>query len=806
VSQRYFPEWMFDAGYTDLISVVPPDAQLTPTSKIQGQMLGKVPGRRLPNGLWAGYDWRKAIHTLNDVKQWALHGANVGLRADHFPGVDIDVKDEHLAAEIADFALRTLGPAPLRIGRYPKRLLVYRTEEPFSRMRLWIKAGEVHHLVEVLGQGQQFLVHGIHPNTGKPFEWRGDVPHAAGLTTLTREQADAFLTSLAEYVEMMGLGTVEREGDGRPQTRTAASNQTDLLAPSLDALRTAVGVIPNDNATFPDRTSYLKMGYAIRAAAGVDGEPEGQAIFADWASRWEGNDRAPNGNDPDTVLADWRRMRGPYAIGWSWVAEMASGHGYNAAQHDFEAVPDEPTAPNEAPRKVGPSRAPFLSDQWLAAEVIANRGAEIRYVAQWDQFLVWRRQRWQPDAVRLAEDIVKDELKKVANFVVGMGATDSEQKMWGQKAERIASAGTATAVRTLLQSDPAIALAPDALDHNPWLLNTPNGGIDLRSGKLLAADPDALHTKATLVPADFHAEAPEWHRFLNEATNNDAELKSYLQRLAGYCLTGDTSEQHLTFIHGPPGTGKSQFLRALFNVLGDYAKKAPMAAFTESKFERHETEVAMLHRARLVTASETKQSGRWDEARITELTGGEAVSARFMRENHFTFVPQFKLLFAGNHRPSLAGIQGGIRRRLHLVPFVTYPKIVDKDMPNKLEKEYPAILAWMIEGCLLWQKYGLQPPQIVLDTTQDYLHDEDAVGRWMEQRTELDFESAVLSNTLYADWREWCGENGEHAGSLRRFVAALQSNKIEKWQDGKTRRNGFKGLKLKPRELDSLFT
>src|ERR1035437_2703550 len=154
VTARSFPESLFANGFTDLVSVIPPGAKLTPSSKIPQAQVGKVPGKRLPNGLWVGYDWRKANATAADVRAW-MHSeepANVGLRADRFPGVDIDVMDDSIAQIITQEAYAFLGDAPERIGKPPKRLLMYRTDEPFGRMRLWFDQNGQHHLVEILGQ------------------------------------------------------------------------------------------------------------------------------------------------------------------------------------------------------------------------------------------------------------------------------------------------------------------------------------------------------------------------------------------------------------------------------------------------------------------------------------------------------------------------------------------------------------------------------------------------------------------------------------------------------------------------------
>lgn len=337
MTQRFFPEALYEAGFTDLISVIPPGAQLVPSSTIPANACGKIPGIRTSNSLWCGYSWRKQEHTIDDVRRWCLDGASTGLRADRFPCLDLDITDERIADIVETFALAHLGLAPVRVGRAPKRLLMFRTDEPFGRMRLWIKrASGEQHLVEILGQGQQYLVHGIHPGTGRPYEWLQDPTElgAAGLTPITREQASAWLDALSEHLSAIPGLVMEREGDGRPITRTPAADQAGLLAPSIEALREAMELIPNTDATFPARSDYIRMGYAIRAAAGMEHEEDGFELFAAWAAKWDGGV-----NDPETVRSDWRRFNGKKSVGWSWIAEQARAYGFNDAQYEFEADP-----------------------------------------------------------------------------------------------------------------------------------------------------------------------------------------------------------------------------------------------------------------------------------------------------------------------------------------------------------------------------------------------------------------------------------------------------------------------------------
>ena len=200
---------LYDLGYRDLVSVIPPGAALVPSSKIDPSQTGKTPGRPTSTGAWAGYGWIKHNVSREELEQWVAAGANIGLRADLYPGVDIDCLDEGLALGIKSLALALLGPAPVRIGRPPKSLLVYRTEEPFARVAAVLHGPEgVKHLVEVLGKGRQYLVHGIHPG-GFNYEWPEDHladHHPAALTAITVESALGFLAALKadEGIQMLG--------------------------------------------------------------------------------------------------------------------------------------------------------------------------------------------------------------------------------------------------------------------------------------------------------------------------------------------------------------------------------------------------------------------------------------------------------------------------------------------------------------------------------------------------------------------------------------------------------------------------
>jgi putative DNA primase/helicase len=214
----------------------------------------------------------------------------------------------------------------------------------------------------------------------------------------------------------------------------------------------------------------------------------------------------------------------------------------------------------------------------------------------------------------------------------------------------------------------------------------------------------------------------------------------------------------------------------LVAIWGDYAVVAPMEMFVETKGDRHPTELAFLRGARLVVALETEKGRRWAQNKIQSLTGGDKITARYMRQDFFSFVPQFKLLFAGNHKPSLRSVDEAIRRRFHLVPFtVTIPKEKrDPQLFEKLKAEWPGILQWAVEGCTEWQKQGLNPPAAVLSATEEYMSAEDAVANWIDERCDVAPICCQRKSELYASWKHWADVAGEYAGSQKAFTMELE--------------------------------
>ena len=403
----------------------------------------------------------------------------------------------------------------------------------------------------------------------------------------------------------------------------------------------------------------------------------------------------------------------------------------------------------------------LVTEDAVAAAFSARHKDELRYVATWKTWLRYNGSVWYKDDTLDVFDLVR-------LFCRGFVARRNEE---GDKKD-LGKASAVAAVEKLAKADRRHAATVHIWDTDQWLLNTPDGVVDLCTGKLRENRFDDYMTKITAVGPG--GECPLWLKFLHRVTKGDLELIAFLRRLLGYALTGSTREHVLGFFYGTGDNGKGVFLNTVSAVCGSYAAAAPVETFTESKNERHPADMAMLQGARLVTAQETEEGKRWAESKIKALTGGDAVTARFMHRDFFTYLPQFKLLFAGNHKPGLRNVDKAMRRRLLMILFdLTIPEEErDLKLKDKLVIEWPGILQWMIEGCLEWQQIGLQPPKTVMDATEEYFAVQDSVAIWLDECCKLG-SGYQSSASLFVSWHSFCETTGEFPGTQKRLSQKL---------------------------------
>lgn len=430
------------------------------------------------------------------------------------------------------------------------------------------------------------------------------------------------------------------------------------------------------------------------------------------------------------------------------------------------------------------------SDDGNALALISQYGDRIRYCADRGKWLHWNGQiwEWQPSDGGVIRELAKD---------IGRSLPNSND--WITHKKKTLSAKGIGDMLTQARTDPRVAVRIDDLDARPLELNTPGGIVDLRTGALMPSNPDHLHTRLTAVTPDPKADRSKWLMFLEDTFAGDQEMIGYFQRLAGYSATGIVSTHVLPFAHGSGGNGKGVALESLRAVLGDYSTTSPNGFLMASKFPAHTTEIARLSGARLVLCSEVNEDDRFDEAKVKMLTGGDTLTARFMRKDDFTFRPTHKLWLMGNHKPSVKSGGRSFWRRLRLLSFtheVPADRIVEGLQDDLSDNHGPAILAWILEGTVDYLRAGMREPASVLAATAEYSAEVDTVGRFLEEKcfTGDGFDDVFTTVAdVRAAYETWCDENGEYPSRGRAFTNALSRKGIKVGREVK--RNSISGAR-----------
>jgi len=443
----------------------------------------------------------------------------------------------------------------------------------------------------------------------------------------------------------------------------------------------------------------------------------------------------------------------------------------------------------EKPGSKRSARAPDfgLTEDGIALTFTARHGEQLRFCHDSGSWYVWKGAVWRQERTKLAFSWARQTCRDLARRA-------SERDQF-----KITKAAFAAAVERFAQADRVHAVTSETWDRDTWLLGTPGGTVDLKTIRVRPAQQCDFITKQTAVAPAATPDCPLWLDFLDQATAGDDGLIRFLRQWCGYCLTGDTREHALLFGFGPGGNGKSVFLNTVAGVMGDYARIAAMETFTASQGDKHPTDLAMLRGARLVCANETEEGRAWAEVRIKQLTGGDTITARFMRQDFFEFRPQFKLVVIGNHKPVLKNVDDAAKRRFNVVPFLHKPASPDRELETKLKAEWPGILRWMMEGCLDWQTHGLVRPTVVKDATAEYFSEQDVLAQWVEDQCEVGVGVYDTAASLFSSWQHYAQACGEAPGTAKRFSMAMQRLGFRPTQNtpGRHSQRGFAGARVR---------
>lgn len=421
-----------------------------------------------------------------------------------------------------------------------------------------------------------------------------------------------------------------------------------------------------------------------------------------------------------------------------------------------------------------------LDDMGNAQRFVDQHGQDLHFSFTSNTWHIWNGKYWAADNTgeirRRADETIKSMYDEAKN--------ESDEDRHKALLRWIAKSRSANAKDNMIKEarhQPGIPILPEQMDSNIRLLNVKNGTLDLKTGELLPHRREDLITKMCPVEYDPDAKCERWNEFLNKIMDGKQELISFLQRAVGYSLTGSTVEQCLFIAYGSGANGKSTFLDTIQELLGEYAKSTSMNTFLAKQTEGISNDIARLVNARFVSTVEVDEGKKLSEALIKQLTGGDKITARFLRQEFFEFTPTFKIWMGTNHKPVIKGTDNGIWRRICLIPFaVTIPKEEqDKYLNRKLKNELSGILNWAVEGCIAWQASGLQAPEEVKAAVEDYRTEMDIIKAFLNECCVRKTGERLSSTTLYNVYKNWCTANGENELSQRKFSLKLKEKNIE---------------------------
>lgn len=436
-----------------------------------------------------------------------------------------------------------------------------------------------------------------------------------------------------------------------------------------------------------------------------------------------------------------------------------------------------------------PKRKFKLTELGNAERIAYEYGHVIKFVNDIGWF-IWDGKRWRVDTKKEIERITAKVLRSLSK------SEDESEAKWARMCER-----RNVRMNSIKDLMPLVPGERQEFDTHKYLLNVENGIVDLKTGKLQQHDRELGLTKITNIVFDENAKCPEWLNFLDQIFQGDKELAEYMQRLIGYSLTGEIIEQIMVFLIGGGSNGKSTFINIIKDIMGDYGRQAKSDTFIKKKETGANNDIARLVGSRFVSAIESEDGEQLSEAFVKQITGGEPVLARFLRQEFFEFIPEFKVFFTTNHKPVIKGVDEGIWRRIRLIPFnLQLPKEKrDKKLPEKLSLEMPGILNWAIEGCLKWQQSGLNDPAIVMKATGDYKEEMDIIGPFMFECCFKREDVQIEAKELFEVYANWCFKNGEHQLKNRAFYRILESQGFKR-ERGNKNKYYIKGVTLADRK------
>jgi putative DNA primase/helicase len=734
-----------------------------------------------PDGKLAPQGFQNATTSAVTLRAWWAErpDANVAVATGERSGLFVlDVDPAGLEA-LADLELQHGQlPATVRARTGRNGLHVFFRYPKVGR--LGNSAGKLGPGLDTRGQGGYVvLAPSVHPETRARYVWLED----AGPDEVELADVPAWLVELLAEKPRPDV----RAAVATPRNATTDAYAAAALRDELDVLARAPEGSRNDQLN----EAAFSLGQLVGAGALDQGEVETALEQTALAIGLE--ERETAATIASGITAGKREPRSLPA-----PAVVVDGIRHPLPATATQGADDGDASAPTAIAAAAPTPRP-LTDLGNAERLVDQHGADLRYCHAWKTHLTWDGRRW--DENRPGEVYRRAKLTVRTIYAeAGMAAHEIERRNISKWAVASESHARIAAMVALAQSDRALEALPQDFDTDPWLFNCANGTIDLRTGRLRPPRREDLITKLAPVAFDPGATCPRWLAFLERVMGGDHDLVDFLRRAVGYALTGRVSEQCLFFLFGQGQNGKSTFVTTIQALMGGYAQQAAPDLLLSKKGDgNHPTELMDLAGARFVATIEVEDGRRLAEALLKQLTGGDRIKGRRIRENFWEFDPTHKFFLVANHKPVIRGTDKGIWRRIHLVPFEVIIPDAEKDeeLPDKLRAELPGILAWAVQGCLDWQRGGLRIPEKVREATAEYRSDMDTLAGFLDDRCVVDELAAVTSSRLFTAYKAWCEETGERPDSQKVLGGRLSERGFVRTRIGKKREKGWAGVGLR---------
>jgi len=750
----------------------------------------------------SGWQTKGLLDSVSLAKYAAYNvGLVLGVAPWYFVALDIDSTCEPWADACERLAMERWGLCPVRIGRWPKRLVLLRLSAPARKWTgPWLEdlVGDRCRL-EVLGQGQQCVVAGTHPDTGQAYQWTdplgglgvdGWMPEDVPLTdwgavlewteACLKDSARWGLKAISTELSRAGAHNTGRETEGG---MTSPRDPLETYAPPLGLSIAEARQLLFDHGGDPsDYDNWLRAGMALHHEFSTRFPMQGVDLWDEWSAS------ADNYAGHTDITRRWDGFgRSVAAGGKAMTLKYLVKRAGDATRVEREASGAEPKVDWSSG-----GAAVLRTEFGNARRMVAQHAGKLLWCAGLGWWFHWTGNHWarayEADVLRYAQATVNgliDAAKALPREEAG------EALKWAARSQ---TKGMCSAMVALAAAAPELRVEVDELDADKTLLGVANGMVDLRTGRLLPPDPRARITRVTDVRYVEGAECPVFLRTVDEVFAGQPMMPGFFQRLVGYSIIGDPREHLMVFLIGNGGNGKSTLQNAIRFALGGHCVSAHASSFVRegpggAAAGGARPDLLALHGARLVLVSEPPEGSELREDVIKSMAGGDALPARALYSSHIVQIqPSWTAWLSTNHKPIIKGEDMGIWRRVLPVPFLrdfeNDPGAVkDVDRAARLRAEAEGVLAWCVAGAVEYYRQGLRVPGEVSASRGEYRADMDLLAEWLRERcivgaSEGSAEARSVSlDALWLDWEPWARTRGElrYVHSRKMLSKRLQS-------------------------------